>query len=115
MKNNHGSIPITVLIFENIPMIPPAYKAHQTVSFSGLIFLHLCIRPNAAVLFVDVAIQPEVFIAKQNSHMKIEQRQSRFRPIRRIYALLDDRFDELPNQTENKMTAVKSVAIVMPP
>ncbi|GFV65893.1 hypothetical protein TNCV_5101241 [Trichonephila clavipes] len=31
-----------------------------------------------------------------------EQRQSRFGPIRRIYALLDDRFDELPNQTENK-------------
>ncbi|GFW89895.1 hypothetical protein TNCV_2979911 [Trichonephila clavipes] len=55
-------------------------------------------------LFVDVAIQPEVrFIAKQNSLMKIqEQRQSRFGPIRRIYALLDDRFDELPNQTENK-------------
>ncbi|GFU36394.1 hypothetical protein TNCV_2002981 [Trichonephila clavipes] len=34
--------------------------------------------------------------------MKIEQRPSRFGPIRRIYALLDDRFDELPNQTENK-------------
>ncbi|GFX99412.1 hypothetical protein TNCV_3023441 [Trichonephila clavipes] len=51
-----------------------------------------------------VAIQPEVrFIAKQNSLMKIGiQRQSRFGPIRRIYALLDDRFDELPNQTENK-------------
>ncbi|GFW64290.1 hypothetical protein TNCV_2415401 [Trichonephila clavipes] len=31
-----------------------------------------------------------------------EQWQSRFGPIRRIYALLDDRFDELPNQTENK-------------
>ncbi|GFT84282.1 hypothetical protein TNCV_1150731 [Trichonephila clavipes] len=31
-----------------------------------------------------------------------EQRQSRFGPIRRIYALFDDRFDELPNQTENK-------------
>ncbi|GFS77383.1 DUF4817 domain-containing protein [Trichonephila clavipes] len=31
-----------------------------------------------------------------------EQQQSRFGPIRRIYALLDDRFDELPNQTENK-------------
>ncbi|GFY00878.1 hypothetical protein TNCV_3542521 [Trichonephila clavipes] len=36
-----------------------------------------------------------------------------FGPIRRIHALLDDRFDELPNQTENKslVTAVKSVAI----
>ncbi|GFX94712.1 hypothetical protein TNCV_4799891 [Trichonephila clavipes] len=36
--------------------------------------LHLWISftPNAAVLFVDVAIQPEVrFIAKQNSLMKI--------------------------------------------
>ncbi|GFS79290.1 hypothetical protein TNCV_4409461 [Trichonephila clavipes] len=32
-----------------------------------------------------------------------EQRQSRFGPIRRIYALLDDRFDELSNQTENKI------------
>ncbi|GFV49777.1 hypothetical protein TNCV_2331711 [Trichonephila clavipes] len=31
-----------------------------------------------------------------------DQRQSRLGPIRRIYALLDDRFDELPNQTENK-------------
>ncbi|GFU79248.1 hypothetical protein TNCV_2137711 [Trichonephila clavipes] len=31
-----------------------------------------------------------------------EQRHSRLGPIRRIYALLDDRFDELPNHTENK-------------
>ncbi|GFU85497.1 hypothetical protein TNCV_802261 [Trichonephila clavipes] len=31
-----------------------------------------CFTPNAAVLFVDVAIQPEVcLIAKQNSLMKI--------------------------------------------
>ncbi|GFU41911.1 hypothetical protein TNCV_2085951 [Trichonephila clavipes] len=30
-----------------------------------------------------------------------------------MYALLDDRFDELPNQTENKsLTAVKLVAIL---
>ncbi|GFT84720.1 hypothetical protein TNCV_2767291 [Trichonephila clavipes] len=60
--------------------------------------------PNAAVLFVDVAIQPEVhFIAKQNSLMKIGNNSNLvLGPIRRIYALLDDRFDELPNQTENK-------------
>ncbi|GFU98248.1 hypothetical protein TNCV_672621 [Trichonephila clavipes] len=67
------------------PMIPLAHKAHQTVSFSG-------------------SIQAEVrSIAKQNfAYENREQRQSRFRPIRRIYALLDDRFVELPNQTENK-------------
>ncbi|GFT93029.1 hypothetical protein TNCV_4751841 [Trichonephila clavipes] len=59
---------------------------------------------TAVLLFVDVAIQPELrFIAKQNSLINQEQRQSRFGPIRRIYALLDDRFDELPNQTENKI------------
>ncbi|GFX80210.1 adhesion G protein-coupled receptor B2 [Trichonephila clavipes] len=71
-------------------MIPPAHKAHQTVSFSGcngvslvdtLEQIHLshfaytcglASLPNAAVLFVDVAIQPEVrFIAKQNSLMEI--------------------------------------------
>ncbi|GFV18890.1 adhesion G protein-coupled receptor B2 [Trichonephila clavipes] len=57
-------------------MIPPAYKAHQTVSFSGFrcfdIHLWISFTPNAAILFVDVAIQPEVrFIAKQNSLMKI--------------------------------------------
>ncbi|GFU08566.1 adhesion G protein-coupled receptor B2 [Trichonephila clavipes] len=34
--------------------------------------LWISVTPNAAVLFVDVAIQPEVrFIAKQNSLMKI--------------------------------------------
>ncbi|GFU12687.1 alpha-2 adrenergic receptor [Trichonephila clavipes] len=59
------------------PMIPPAHKAHQTVSFSGCnrcfdIHLWISFTPNAAVLFVDVAIQPEVrFIAKQSSLMKI--------------------------------------------
>ncbi|GFS54147.1 hypothetical protein TNCV_2526911 [Trichonephila clavipes] len=91
------------------PMIPPAHKAHQTVSFSGSngvskYACRLAYYPNAAVLFVDVAIQPEVrFIAKQNSlYENQEQRQSRFGTIRRIYALLDDGFDELPNQTENK-------------
>ncbi|GFW93924.1 hypothetical protein TNCV_4222011 [Trichonephila clavipes] len=98
-------------------MISPAHKAHQTVSFSGcnkhitlvdLHFLHIALyfdihlwisfTPNVAVLFVDVAIKPEVrFIAKQNlSYENREQRQSHFGPIRRIYPLLDDRFDELP-------------------
>ncbi|GFU84289.1 hypothetical protein TNCV_3306921 [Trichonephila clavipes] len=55
-------------------MIPPAHKAHQSA-------LHRLTK-----------------FAYENR----EQRQSRFRPIRRIYALLDDRFDELLNQTENK-------------
>ncbi|GFT75824.1 adhesion G protein-coupled receptor B2 [Trichonephila clavipes] len=59
------------------PMIPPAHKAHQTVSYSGCngVSTYTCglaSLQNAAVLFVDVAIQPEVrFIAKQNSLMKI--------------------------------------------
>ncbi|GFV44115.1 adhesion G protein-coupled receptor B2 [Trichonephila clavipes] len=59
------------------PMIPPAHKAHQTVSFSGCngvstYTCELASLPNAAVFFVDVAIQPEVrFIAKQNLLMKI--------------------------------------------
>ncbi|GFU89433.1 hypothetical protein TNCV_4543431, partial [Trichonephila clavipes] len=75
--------------------------------------------PNAAgVLFVDVAIQQEVrFIAKQRfayENRGTTARQSRFGPFRRIYALLDDRFDELPNQTENKSLGgtLKSVAIL---
>ncbi|GFX07606.1 adhesion G protein-coupled receptor B2 [Trichonephila clavipes] len=54
--------------------IPPAHKAHQTVSFSGCngVSMWISFTPNAAVLFVDVTIQPEVrFIAKQNSLMKI--------------------------------------------
>ncbi|GFX66781.1 hypothetical protein TNCV_3048791 [Trichonephila clavipes] len=46
--------------------------------------------------------------------MKIrEQRQSHFGPIRRIYALLDDRFDELQTKLRiNHLTAVKSVGIL---
>ncbi|GFT73317.1 putative DD41D transposase [Trichonephila clavipes] len=46
--------------------------------------------------------------------MKIGKRQSRFGPIRRIYALFDDRFDELPNHKLriNHLTAVESVAIL---
>ncbi|GFW28442.1 alpha-2 adrenergic receptor [Trichonephila clavipes] len=79
--------------------------------------IHLWIRftPNAAVLFVDVAIQPEVrFIAKQNSFMKIGNNGN----------LVLGPFDEstpclmivLMNcQTKlriNHLTAVKSVAIL---
>ncbi|GFU94029.1 hypothetical protein TNCV_1738811 [Trichonephila clavipes] len=71
-----------------------------------MVFRHTLVdyfTPNATVLFVDVAMQTEVrFIAKQISLMEIGNNGNRFGPIRRIYALLDDRFDELPNQTENK-------------
>ncbi|GFW22049.1 hypothetical protein TNCV_1631831, partial [Trichonephila clavipes] len=49
-----------------------------------------------------IAIQPEVrFIAKQNSLMKIGNNGHLVLGHSTI-ALLDDRFDELPNQTENK-------------
>ncbi|GFV08792.1 hypothetical protein TNCV_2430741 [Trichonephila clavipes] len=57
------------------PMITPAHKAHQTKCASSL---------------------------NKFAHENQEQRQSRFGPIRRIYTLLDDRLDELPNPTENK-------------
>ncbi|GFS82484.1 alpha-2 adrenergic receptor [Trichonephila clavipes] len=101
-------------------MIPPAYKAHQTVSFSGCNGVStytwwISLTPNAAVLFVDVAIQPEVrFIAKQNSLMKIGNNGN----------LVLGPFDEstpclmivLMNcQTKlriNHLTAVKSIAIL---
>ncbi|GFV27909.1 alpha-2 adrenergic receptor [Trichonephila clavipes] len=101
-------------------MIPPAHKAPQTVSFSGcngVFYIHLWISftPNAAVLFVDVAIQPEVrFIAKQSSLMKTGSNGN----------LVLDTFDEstpclmivLMNcQTKlriNHLAAVKSVAIL---
>ncbi|GFU35064.1 hypothetical protein TNCV_3061051 [Trichonephila clavipes] len=69
-------------------MIPPAHKAHQTVSFSGCngVSTYTCGLASLqmrAVLFVDVAIQPEVrFIAKQKfAYENREQRQSRFGPI----------------------------------
>ncbi|GFX87704.1 hypothetical protein TNCV_4304131 [Trichonephila clavipes] len=82
----------------SVQLLLPAVTNHYT-RLSAFSF-----TPNAAVLFVDVAIQPEVrFIAKQNSLMKIGNNGHLvLGPIRRIYALLDDRFDELPNQTENK-------------
>ncbi|GFX00674.1 transposable element Tcb2 transposase [Trichonephila clavipes] len=45
------------------PMIPPAYKALQTVIFSGCngvsTYTWISLTPNAVVLFVDLAIQPE--------------------------------------------------------
>ncbi|GFW27472.1 hypothetical protein TNCV_163151 [Trichonephila clavipes] len=47
------------------PMIPPAHKAHQTVSFSGCngVSTYTCGLASLQMrqfLFVDVAIQPEV-------------------------------------------------------
>ncbi|GFU05776.1 adhesion G protein-coupled receptor B2 [Trichonephila clavipes] len=60
--------------------------------------------PDAAVLFVDVAIQPEVrFIAKQNSLMKIGNNDNLvLGPFDESTPCLMIVFDELPNQTENK-------------
>ncbi|GFW64868.1 hypothetical protein TNCV_3067251 [Trichonephila clavipes] len=67
------------------------------------IHLWISFTPNAAVLFVDVAIQPEVrFITKQNSLMKIGNNGNLVLGPFDEWALLDDRFDELPYQTENK-------------
>ncbi|GFU56058.1 hypothetical protein TNCV_3405221 [Trichonephila clavipes] len=73
---NHGSIPITIdcnvvafLVFEE-GFHQPIKRTKQSVFLDVKCFdIHLWISftPNAAVLFVDVAIQPEVrFIAKQN-------------------------------------------------
>ncbi|GFT25741.1 adhesion G protein-coupled receptor B2 [Trichonephila clavipes] len=97
--SNHGSIPITIDC--------------NVVAF--IVFEEISFTPNAAVLFVDVAIQPEVrFIAKQNSLMKIGNNGN----------LVLGPFDEstpclmivLMNcQTKlriNHLTAVKSVAIL---
>ncbi|GFX57372.1 hypothetical protein TNCV_3915341 [Trichonephila clavipes] len=54
----------------------PIKRTKQSVFLDVTVFQHtllwISFTPNAAVLFVDVAIQPEVrFIAKQNSLMKI--------------------------------------------
>ncbi|GFV01010.1 hypothetical protein TNCV_4537981 [Trichonephila clavipes] len=95
--------PLTVtlwpfIVFEEVRTNDSAaHKAHQTVSFSGCngVSTYICgLASLKCSFFVDVAIQPEVrFIAKQKfAYEKSEQRQSRFGPIRRIYALLDDRF-----------------------
>ncbi|GFV43404.1 hypothetical protein TNCV_886421 [Trichonephila clavipes] len=79
--SNHRSIPITIdcnvvpfIVFEE-GFHQPIKRTKQSVILDVTCFdIHLWISftPNAAVLFVDVVIQPEVrFIAKQNSLMKI--------------------------------------------
>ncbi|GFX51804.1 HTH_Tnp_Tc3_2 domain-containing protein [Trichonephila clavipes] len=77
--SNHGSIPITIdcnvvalIVFEE-GFHQPIKRTKQSVFLDVTVFRHtLSFTPNAAVLFVDVAIQPKVrFIAKQNSLMKI--------------------------------------------
>ncbi|GFX89228.1 alpha-2 adrenergic receptor [Trichonephila clavipes] len=80
--SNHGSIPITIdcnvvafIVFEE-GFHQPIKRTKQSVFLDVTVCfdIHLWISftPNAAVLFVDVAIQPELrFIAKQNSLMKI--------------------------------------------
>ncbi|GFU29094.1 adhesion G protein-coupled receptor B2 [Trichonephila clavipes] len=79
--SNHGSIPITIdcnvvafIVFEE-GFHQPLKRTKQSVFLDVTEFRHTLVvsfTPNAAVLFVDVAIQPEVcFIAKQNSLMKI--------------------------------------------
>ncbi|GFY04998.1 hypothetical protein TNCV_561301 [Trichonephila clavipes] len=73
--SNHGSIPITVdcnvvafIVFEE-GFHQPIKRTKQSVFLDVTVFRHtlwISFTPNAAVLFVDVAIQPEVrFIAKQ--------------------------------------------------
>ncbi|GFU06655.1 alpha-2 adrenergic receptor [Trichonephila clavipes] len=79
--STHGSIPITIdcnvvafIVFKE-GFHQPIKRTKQSVFLDVTVFdIHLWISftPNAAVLFVDVAIQPkEHFIAKQNSLMKI--------------------------------------------
>ncbi|GFT63675.1 alpha-2 adrenergic receptor [Trichonephila clavipes] len=77
--SNHGSIPITIdcnvvgfIVFEE-GFHQPLKRTHHSVSLDVKVLRHpLVFTPNAALLFVNVAIQPEVrFIAKQNSLMKI--------------------------------------------
>ncbi|GFV96869.1 uncharacterized protein TNCV_4350821 [Trichonephila clavipes] len=122
--SNHGSIPISIdcnvvafIVFEE-GFHQPIKRTKQSVFLDVTVFRHTLVisfTPNAAVLFVDVAIQPEVrFIAKQNSLMKIGNNGN----------LVLGPFDEstpclmivLMNcQTKlriNPLTAVKSVAIL---
>ncbi|GFX87791.1 hypothetical protein TNCV_2190671 [Trichonephila clavipes] len=79
---NQGSLPITIdcnvvafIVFEE-GFHQPIKRTKQSVFLDVTVFRHtlwISFTPNAAVLFVDVAIQPEVrFIAKQNSLMKID-------------------------------------------
>ncbi|GFV23754.1 hypothetical protein TNCV_959481 [Trichonephila clavipes] len=110
--SNHGSIPITIdcnvvafIVFEE-GFHQPIKRTKQSVFLNVRCFdIHLWIifTPNAAVLFVDVAIQPEVrFIAQQNSLMKINHyfrnKIAQFESIVQRESI----HDELPNQTENK-------------
>ncbi|GFT23334.1 hypothetical protein TNCV_2016261 [Trichonephila clavipes] len=79
----HGSIPITIdcnvvafIVFEE-GFHQPIKRTKQSVFLDATVFRHthswISFSPNAAVLFVDVALLPEVrFIAKQNSLMKID-------------------------------------------
>ncbi|GFV30494.1 hypothetical protein TNCV_3857691 [Trichonephila clavipes] len=82
--SNHGSIPITIdcnvvafIVFEEgfhqrIKRTKPSVFLDVTV-WCFDIHLWISFTPNAAALFVDEAIQPEVrFITKQNSLMKID-------------------------------------------
>ncbi|GFU52556.1 hypothetical protein TNCV_2115471 [Trichonephila clavipes] len=78
--SNHGSIPITIdcnvdaFIVLKEGFHQPIKRTKQSVFLDVTVFRHTLVdyTPNAAGLFVDVAIQPEVrFIAKQNSLMKI--------------------------------------------
>ncbi|GFU29971.1 uncharacterized protein TNCV_552581 [Trichonephila clavipes] len=98
--SNHRSIPITIdcnvvafIVFEE-GFHQPIKRTKQSIFLDVTVFRHthlwISFTPNAAVLFVDVAIQPEVrFIAKQKfAYENREQRQSRFGHIRRTYALL---------------------------
>ncbi|GFW16026.1 hypothetical protein TNCV_4432991 [Trichonephila clavipes] len=109
----HGSIPITIdcnvvafIVFEE-GFHQPIKHTKQSVFLDVTVFdIHLWISftPNAAVLFVDVAIQLEVrFIAKQNSLMKIGNNGNLLLgPFDESTPCLMIVFDELPNQTENK-------------
>ncbi|GFT32769.1 hypothetical protein TNCV_2443681 [Trichonephila clavipes] len=80
--SNNGSIPINIdcnvvafIVFEE-GFHQPIKRTKQSVFLDVTVFRHTLVisfTPYAAVLFVDVAIQPEVrFIAKQNSLMKID-------------------------------------------
>ncbi|GFW13777.1 hypothetical protein TNCV_1669931 [Trichonephila clavipes] len=92
--SNHGSIPITIdsnvvafIVFEE-GFHQPIKRTKQSVFQDVTVFRHTLVisfTPNAAVLFVDVAILPEVrFIAEQNSLMKIPHRTIIFKKKKKI-------------------------------
>ncbi|GFV95203.1 hypothetical protein TNCV_1293211 [Trichonephila clavipes] len=114
--SNHGSIPITIdcnvvifIVFEE-GFHQPIKRTKQSVFLDVTVFRHTLVwisfTPNAAVLSVDVAIQPEVrFIAKQNSLMKIARATIIFEiKLHNLKALFrrESIHDEFPNQSENK-------------